>query len=102
MARVEVHQDALNDIDTEPVMREIAEAVAADARANAAKGKTLGLSTGIKVTAVSDTHAVIESHAENPRSSEGHKEYPYWVEKGTRRSKARPFLRPAAYKYRSL
>ncbi|TFV90391.1 hypothetical protein [Blastococcus sp. CT_GayMR16] len=101
MARVVVHEDALDQVDTEPTMRRIAEAIASDARTLAEKGRTLGLSSGISVTEVSDSHAIIESTAANPRSSPEHAAYPYWVEKGTRRSKAKPYMRPAAYKYRS-
>lgn len=102
MARVVVHEEALNEIDTEPVMRKVADLIVADAIANAEKGKTLGLSRGIRVVSVSDTLAVIESTAENPRSSPGHKEYPYFVEKGTGRSKANPYFRRAALRYRPL
>lgn len=102
MARWVVDEGALDDVDTEQVMRDVAEMIATDARALAAKGRTLGLSTGISVPEVSDTHAVIQSEARNPRSSPEHAAYPYWVEKGTGRSKARPYMRPAAYRYRSL
>lgn len=101
MARWEIHEDAVEDIDTEPIMRRIAEAVAADARVEAAKGKTLGLSTGISVTDVTDRRAVIQSVARNPRSSPEEQDYPYFVEKGTGRSRARPYMRPAAYRYRT-
>lgn len=102
MARVVLHLENLDDLDTEDVMRDIAEDVAEDARRLAPKGKTLRLSEGISVTEVSKDRAVIESHAENPRSSPEHAEYPYWVEKGTKRSSAHPYLKPAAYRYRSL
>lgn len=101
MARVVINEEALDDIDTEQAMSDILDAIAADARVLAAKGKTLGLSGGIRVASVSRTGGVIESRAENPRSSPGHQEYPYWVEKGTKRSNARPYLRPAANKYRT-
>jgi hypothetical protein len=101
VARVVLHLEALDEIDTEPTMRELAEDIAGDARVLAAKGKTLGLSSGISVTEVSKDRAVIESTARNPRSSPEHAAYPYWVEKGTKRSKARPYMRPAALKYRS-
>jgi hypothetical protein len=102
VARFVIDVDAIDDVDTEQVMGEIAEAIAVDARTNAAKGKTLGLSGGISVTEVSDTRAVIESTAKNPRSSPEHAEYPWWVEKGTSDTKAQPYLKPAAMKYRSL
>lgn len=102
MARVVVHEEALDEIDTEPIMRKVAEAIVADAIVNAEKGKTLGLSTGIRVVSVSDTLAVIESAARNPRSSPEHAEYPYFVEKGTGRSRARPYFRRAGLKYRPL
>lgn len=102
MARVVLHLEALDEIDTEPAMRKIADDVADDARRLAAKGKTLGLSEGISVTEVTHSGAIIESKAENPRSSPENATYPYWVEKGTNRSKAQPYLRPAAYRYRSL
>jgi NH3-dependent NAD+ synthetase len=101
VARWVIHEDALDELDTEPVMRKVAEDIAADARRFAAKGKTLGLSGGISVTEVSDSHAIIESTAVNPRSSPEHADYPYFVEKGTHRSKARPYMRPAAYRYRT-
>lgn len=101
MARVVLYPEVLDEIDTKPAMQDLADAVAADARENAAKGKTLGLSEGIEVTGVTDSQAIIESHATNPRSSPENAEYPLWVEKGTGRSRARPYLRPAAYKYRT-
>lgn len=101
MARVVLHPEVLDEIDTKPTMRDLAEAIAADARAAAPKGATLNLSEGIEVTGVTDSRAYIESHAVNPRSSPEHAEYPWWVEKGTHRSKARPYMRPAAYKYRT-
>jgi hypothetical protein len=101
VARVVLHLEALDEIDTEDAMRSIAEGVAEDARRLAAKGKTLGLSGGISVTSVTKDGAIIESTARNPRSSPEHASYPYWVEKGTKRSKARPYLRPAALKYRT-
>lgn len=100
MARVVLHLDAVDEIDTEDAMRKVAEEIAADARRLAPKGKTLGLSSGISVTEVTKDRAVIESTARNPRSSPENASYPYWVEKGTNRSKARPYLRLAALKYR--
>lgn len=102
MARVVVYDDVVDDIDGKQVMRDLADAIAADARGLAAKGKTGGLAGGIRVAEVSSDRAIIESTAKNPRSSPGHQEYPFWVEKGTKRSKARPYMRPAAYRYRSL
>lgn len=101
MARFVIHEEALDDIDTEPVMQSIADDVADDARRYAPKGKTLQLSQGIRVAEVSRDHAVIESTAKNPRSSPEHAEYPYWVEKGTSDTKAQPYMKPAAYKYRT-
>lgn len=101
MARVVLHPEVLEEIDTEPAMRDLAEGIAADARVLAAKGRTLGLSSGITVAEVDGEHAIIHSTAENPRSSPDNAEYPEWVELGTHRSKARPYLRPAALKYRT-
>lgn len=101
MARVVLHLENLDEIDTEGAMRDLAEGIAADARRLAPKGKTLRLSEGISVTEVTKDHAIIESVAENPRSSPEHAAYPYWVEKGTKRSKAHPYMRPAAYRYRT-
>lgn len=101
MARVVLHLENLDRIDTEPAMRKIADEVAADARRLAPKGKTLALSEGISVTEVSDRHAIIESTARNKRSSPEHAAYPLYVEKGTSDTKAEPYLRPAAYRYRT-
>lgn len=101
MARVVWHLEVLEEIDTEPAMRELADAVASDARELAPKGETGGLAAGISVEDVTRDHAIIHSTAENPRSSPEHAEYPLWVETGTHRSKAHPYLRPAAWKYRS-
>jgi hypothetical protein len=102
VARVVLYLEVLDEIDTEPAMRKIADEVADDARRLAGRGQTGGLAGGISVTEVNRDGAIIESKAENPRSSPEHATYPYWVEKGTGRSKAKPYLRPAAYRYRSL
>lgn len=102
MARVVIYEGALDDLDGEQVMRDLADAIAGDARDLAERGKTGGLAGGIRVAEVSGDRAIIESTAKNLRSSPGHQEYPFWVEKGTKRSKAKPYMRPAAYKYRSL
>lgn len=102
MARVETHEEVLDQLDTKQAMRDILEAVADDARLNAKKGKTGGLVAGIGVEQVTDTGGIVVSRAVNPRSSAEHAEYPYWVEKGTGRSRARPYFRQAAYAYRSL
>jgi hypothetical protein len=40
MARSVIHEDARDDVDTEPVMRDIAGAVAGDARRLVRRGKT--------------------------------------------------------------
>lgn len=101
MARVVLYPEVLEEIDTKPAMQDLADAIAEDARMLAPKGETLGLASGIEVSDVTRDHALITSHAENPRSSEGNREYPEWVEMGTHRSKARPYMRPAALKYRS-
>jgi hypothetical protein len=101
MARVVMHPEALEEIDTEEAMRKIADGIADDARRLAKKGKTGGLAAGITVTEVTKDHAVIESTARNPRSSPEHAAYPLYVEKGTGRSKAQPYMRPAAYRYRT-
>lgn len=101
MARVVIHEEVFDGIDTEQALSDLADDIAADARRLAPKGRTGRLAAGIRVASVTRDRAVIESRAENPRSSAGHKEYPYWVEKGTKRSKAKPYLRPAANKYRT-
>lgn len=101
MARFVIHEEAIDDVDTTQVMSDLADAIVVDAKALAAKGKTGHLEAGIRVAQISEDRVVIESRAENPRSSEGHKEYPWWVEKGTKRSKARPYFRPAVNKYRT-
>lgn len=101
MARVVVNKEAVDGIDTEQAARDILDAIVVDARARAPKGRTGRLAAGIRVASVSRDGGIVESRAENPRSSEGHEEYPVWVEKGTKRSKAQPYLRPAATKYRT-
>lgn len=101
MARFVIHIEAIDGIDTVPVMRDILQDVADDARQNAVKGKTGRLAAGIRVVSVTRTGGIVESTARNPRSSPENAEYPYWVEKGTGRSRARPYFRRAAYKYRT-
>lgn len=101
MARVVLHLENLENIDTEDAMRDILEEIADDARRRAPKGRTLRLSEGIRVAEVRNDGGIVESTAANPRSSPEHAEYPLWVEKGTKRSTARPYLKPAAYEYRT-
>lgn len=100
MARVVVYYERLDEIDTSDAMRKIADAVARDARVLVPK-ETGRLASGISVTEVRNGHAVIQVSARNPRSNDPHKPYPFWVEKGTHKNRAHPFLRPAAYRYRT-
>lgn len=101
MARVVVNEENLELIDTERAVRDILEDIAAEARRNARRGRTQGLVEGIRVVDVTKNGGRVESTARNPRSSAEHAAYPRWVEKGTRRSRAFPYLRPAALKYRT-
>lgn len=99
MTRWVLHTDALDDVDTEPLLRHLADDIAADARALAPE-RTGDLKASIRVEEVDDHHAVVVADATR-QQKKGPEAYAYWVEKGTSDTKAQPFLRPALYKYRA-
>jgi HK97 gp10 family phage protein len=99
VARIVVHADALDGIDTEPLMRKLANDVADDAR-QLAPQRTGRLRLSISVVEVTDRRAVVAATAKHPEPSKSGS-YAFYVEKGTSDTKARPFLRPALYKYRT-
>lgn len=100
MARIVVHEDALDEVDPEPLMRRLAEDVAQDMR-NGAPTDDFQLRDSIRVVEVTGRRAVIVAEPRNPKSSTQHKPYAYWVVKGTSDTRANPFMQRATYRYRS-
>lgn len=100
MARFVINEDVFDQVNTEPIMRKVAEEIAADAERIVAK-RTGRTARSIHVAEVSDRHAVIVADPKNPNSSEGHRSYGAYLERGTSDTKAQPFMRPAGYRYRS-
>jgi hypothetical protein len=101
MARWELHPEALNEVRTEPLLRDLAEDVAADARRLAKRGETGNLKESIGVAGVYSNAAYVSANPRNPHDPPGEDAYAFYVEKGTSHSGAQPFLRPALYRYRS-
>lgn len=100
MARWRVYAERVEQVDTSGLLRSLARDVARDAAIEVAK-RTGRASQNIDVTSVSDRRAIVTASPENPRSSPGHREYGAWLERGTSRSEAKPYLRPATYRYRA-
>lgn len=99
-SRIRTYPEALDGVTAEPVLRRVAEATAADAR-RLAPIRTGRLKASIKVTEVGKWHAIVTADPHNPRAKrDWNKHYAYWVETGTSRMTAQPYLRPATYKYR--
>lgn len=104
MARWVLHPEALGEIRTEPLLRDLAESVAEDAKA-LAPARSGNLRESIHVDGVYPNAAYVQANPRNPSDvADGHPEeapYAAYVELGTGHSPARPFLRPALYRYRS-
>lgn len=100
MARFVIREEVLDDVDTEQVLRNVAEEIAADARRIVAV-RSSRTKLSIRVAAVSKNHAVIVADPKNPRSSPSKKAYGAHLERGTSDTRAQPFMRPAGYRYRT-
>lgn len=98
MARFVLHTENLDQADTGPLMRYLAEDVAAKMREFAPEDKGY-LKAGVSITELDDDHAVITSV--RPESGEDREEVPVYVERGTSDTRAQPYMRPALYIYRS-
>ncbi|NUR24990.1 MAG: hypothetical protein HOV76_14675 [Hamadaea sp.] len=101
MARWVLHPEVIGEVRTEPLLRDLAEDVAADARRLAPRGATGNLKASIGVDGVYPNAAYVSANPRNPDDPPGEAAYAYYVEKGTGHSEAQPFLRPALYRYRS-
>lgn len=102
MARWVIHEEAADAaLDSESVLRDVAEEIVEDARRLAPKGKTLKLSQSIRVESVTDSRAVVVADPRNVKSSPGNQAYAAHVERGTSDTKAQPFMAPAGLRYRS-
>lgn len=103
MTKWVLHVENLNEVDTEPLMRHLGGEIADDARRYAPVGKTGNLRKSIRVTEASERHAIVTADPRNPDpdTKPEDKAYAGYVERGTSDTPEHPFLRPAAYKYRS-
>lgn len=103
MARWDLHPEVLGEIRTDPLLRDLAESVAADAKALAPE-RSGDLKASIHVDGVFPNAAYVAADPRNPRDeAEGHPDeaaYATYVELGTAHSTPRPFLKPALYRYR--
>lgn len=104
MARWVLHPEALGEVPTEPLLRHLAEDVARDAEARAPE-RTGRLKLETDVADVHPDAAYVVAKPRNPSDERhghaGEAPYAYFVEKGTSRAKAQPFLRPALFQYRA-
>lgn len=94
-----LHPEVINEIQTEPLLRELAEDVARDAQALAPQ-RTGELKTSVHVDGVYANAAYVQANARDAKDRPGEQAYAYFVEKGTSFMAAQPFMRPALYKYR--
>lgn len=99
MAKVVLHLENVERIDTEGLLRRLAGEVAADAKRLAPR-RTGRLANSIHVAEVTDRHAIVQADPRNPEASAGNEPYAGFVERGTSDTPAQPFLRPATYRYR--
>lgn len=93
-----IHEDELGQVDTEPLMRHLADEIADDMRKFVPVDKG-HLRDGIRVGAVTDDIAFVVST--RPESGEDREEVPVYVEQGTSDTRAQPYMRPATYIYRT-
>lgn len=100
MARWVLHVENVDEVDTEPLLRRLAGEIAQDAK-RLAPVRTGRLRESIHVSEVSDSHAIIEANPRNPGNDPEDQPYAGFVERGTSDTPAQPFMRPAAYRYRS-
>ncbi len=94
-----VHPDALGKIDTGPLLTELAELVADDMR------PITPVDTGDMVSTVRVLSAGKKKRVAvggiNGKVTGNYVDYAVYVERGTSRMAAQPFMRPALYRYRS-
>lgn len=96
-----LHPEVIGEIPTEPLLRDLAEDVARDAEALAPM-RTGALKTSVHIDNVFSNAAYVQANPRDPKDVKPEEQpYAYFVEKGTSRMAAQPFLRPALYKYRS-
>lgn len=100
MAKIVVHLENLDGIDTEGLLRRLANDIAADAKRLAPR-RTGRLAESIHVAEVTDSHAIVQADPRNPDASAGNEPYAGFVEYGTSDTPRQPFLAPATYRYRS-
>lgn len=96
MAKWVIHWGNAARINTSPLLRQLAEDVASDARA-IAPVRTGALRAGIHVGAVGEDSAIVVSERHVPGEDPN---VPFYVERGTSKMAAQPYLRPALYRYR--
>lgn len=100
-----VHEDRLGRVDSEPLMDRLIHEIQADMKRYVPKDKRV-LVTGIEVVSVTGDRARIVITRPGGGGGWGAdqaqyaEEVPYFVEFGTRHSRAHPFIRPAVYQRR--
>lgn len=99
MARVVLHEENLELIRYAPLLRDLAEDVADDAR-RIAPVRTGDLKSTIRVGDVDDDHAEVLAGGLPGAATGELVDYPVYVETGTRHMSAQPYLRPALYRFR--
>lgn len=103
--RWRLYPERINLVDGSTFLGRLAEDVAGDMRALVPVDKAI-LITGIDVTSVTSDRARIESTRPGGGGGWGNdqaqyaEEVPYFVEFGTRHSRAQPYMRPAVYRRR--
>lgn len=103
MAKIVLHLENLDEIDTKQLLRHLAEEIAEDARRLAPVGKTGKLRESIHVGEVYFNSATVIADPRNPDPDTKPADKPYaaHVERGTSDTPRMPFLAPATYRYRS-
>lgn len=104
VARWVLHPEVIAEIPTAPLLGDLAEKVAEDAKRFAPE-RSGALRESIHVDGVHDNAAFVTADPKNPEDIEGgHADeaaYAAYVELGTGHTTPRPFLKPALYRYRS-
>jgi HK97 gp10 family phage protein len=97
--RYVIHADSIENVDAGPLLRELAEDVADDAR-RLAPVDTGDLVSTIRVLGVSKDKATVAVGGKKGASTGNLVDYAVYVERGTSRMHAQPFMAPATYRYR--
>ncbi len=100
MARFVLHPDALGQVDTRPLLRHLGEDVAGDMRRIVAVDEGDLLST-IRVDEPTRTAIAVRAGGQRGTATGKMVDYHLFVERGTSRMRAQPFIRPALYRYRA-